>query len=305
MMCFNPQLASSGHVPDDMNLPARRGLLHLKPLDVMHSIFQANAVPYRLTALLMFVLALGAGGCAETSRTVQVPARILYFEGETLVDTGLPAEAITKFQTVIDENPGTRLATFAHLKIGDAQSLGGNWREADTAYRLFLLSNPNSPLTPYVLYRLLIVNHEQSFTGTIFREREFDRDMAPNRRIILEYKRFSLLYPDSVYRDEIQPIYHSARRTLADHEQMVGDFYADRSQYNAAAYRYEYLLRHYPEYPETREVVRKLFDAFRANQQPRAAEEMSRVLESLADEAVAATPALAQRSGAASANSDE
>jgi hypothetical protein len=32
---------------------------------------------------------------------------------------------------------------------------------------------------------------------------------------------------------------------------------------------------------------------------------MSRVLESLADEAGAATPALAQRSGAASANSDE
>lgn len=285
-----------------MNLPAQRGLLHVKPPMFMRSIFQANAVPYRLTGILLLTLALGVAGCADTTSTVQVPGRILYFEAETLIDTGLPSEAVTKYQTVIDENPGTRLAAFAHLKIGDAQSLAGNWREADTAYRLFLLSNPNSELTPYVLYRLLIVNHEQSFTGVIFREREFDRDMAPNRRIILEYKRFFLLYPDSVYRDEILPIYQSARRTLADHEQMVGDFYADRGQYNAAAYRYEYLLRHFPEYPDTRQVVRKLIAAYQANQQPRAAEEMTRVLQSLVDEADAAAPALARRDDGAAAN---
>lgn len=286
-----------------MNLPATGGILHLKPHAFMYRIFQTNAVPYRLIGLLLLPLALGVVGCADTTRTVQVPARILYFEAETLMDTGLPSEAVTKYQAVVDENPGTRMASFAHLKIGDAHSSAGNWRDAETAYRLFLLSNPNSALTPYVLYRLLIVNHEQSYTGTIFREREFDRDMAPNRRIILEYKRFSLLYPDSAYRPEIQPIYHAALRTLADHEQMVGDFYGDRGQYNAAAYRYEYVLRHYPDYPETPEVVRKLIDAYTANQQPRAAEEMRRVLQSLTDDADDAAPALAQ--GPAAANTDE
>ena len=288
-----------------MNRSAKRGLLHVKPSNLMGCIFQANAVPYRFTGFLLLAIALGAAGCADTTSTVQVPARILYFEAETLVDSGLPSEAVTKYQEVIDQNPGTRLATFAHLKIGEAESSAGNWREADTAYRLFLLSNPNSELTPYVLYRLLVVNHERSFTGTIFPEREFDRDMAPNQRIILEYKRFLLLYPDSAYRTEIQPIYHSARHTLADHEQMVGDFYADRGQYNAAAYRYEYLLRHFPEYPDTRQVVRKLIDAYVANQQPREAEEMRRVLQSLADEGAGTSRALALGRGTASIETDE
>lgn len=235
----------------------------------------------RGAGLIFLGLSLGAAGCAANKDTLQIPARILYFQAESFENDELYSEARARYQSVIDENPGTRLATYAHLKMGDLNSKLGQWSEAETSYRLFLLSNPISPMTRYVLYRLLLVNHENSYTGAIFREREIDRDVSPNRRIILEFKRFSLLYPDSVYMGEIRPIYHAARETLAEYELMVGDYYFSNEHFNAAVHRYMFLLRNFPEYRDIRGVVNKLIQAYRKNQQPEDAAEMQRVYDAL------------------------
>jgi outer membrane protein assembly factor BamD len=228
--------------------------------------------------LALTVLALGAAGCETATEDVQAPARILYVEGESLENQGLYSEAITKFTQVTTQYPGTRLATFSYLKLGDILSKQEDWVEAETQYRLFLALNANSHFTPFLLYRLLKVNHERSYTGIIFKAREVDRDMGPNRQIILEFKRFFLLYPKSAYLEEVRPIFRDARETLAQHELVVGDFYFERGQYNAAAGRYLYLLRNYPEFKGSRRVVRRLIEAYRQNQQPAFADEIERIV---------------------------
>ena len=232
-----------------------------------------------LLAVLLGVLmgaALGACG-PNQALTVQVPARTLYFEALTLEDQELYEEAITKVKSIVDDNPGTRLGIFGNLKLGDLYSKQENWIEADTHYRIFLTLNSNSRLTPYVLYRLMEVNYQKGLTGLFFPTREVDRDMEPNRKIIVEFKRFFLLYPNSPYLEDVRPYYRAAREILARYELLVGDFYMKRESYYSAIARYLYLLRNYPEYSNEAEVLRKLINAYRENQQPELGDEMERI----------------------------
>jgi outer membrane protein assembly factor BamD len=222
-------------------------------------------------------LLLGLAACGETSLQVQVPARTLYFEALNLEDQELFSEAITRLQSVATENPGTRLGTFAYLRLGELYSRQENWAEADTNYRLFLSLNSNSHLTPYVLYRLMVVSYSAGLTGLIFPEREVDRDMAPNRKLTVEFKRFFLLYPNSPYLEDVRPYYRAARDLLGRYELMVGDFYFRKESYYSAIGRYIYLLRNFPEYTETREVMEKLIRAYRANRQEELAAEVERI----------------------------
>jgi outer membrane protein assembly factor BamD len=215
--------------------------------------------------------------CTETSLQVQVPARVLFYEAMTLEDQELHSEAITRLQSLANENPGSRLGTFAYLKLGELYSKQENWIEADTNYRLFLSLNSNSHLTPYVLYRLMVVNYNAGLTGLFFPSREVERDMEPNRKLLVEFKRFFLLYPNSPYLEDVRPYYRAARDLLARYELMVGDFYFRREAYYSAIGRYLYLLRNYPEYPETRMVMEKLIGAYRANQQEELASEIERI----------------------------
>ena len=234
--------------------------------------------PRRAFCLLSALLAASLlAGCGPGPVKVQVPGRVLYFEAEMLADQELYTEAITKLQSVVTENSGTRIGTFGYFKLGDLYSQQENWAEADANYRIFLNLNSNSRFTPYVLYRLISVNYQKGATGLFFPSREVDRDMEPNRKILVEFKRFFLLYPKSTYLDDVRPFYRAARELLAGYELLVGDFYFKRESYYSAIGRYLYLLRNFPEYPDSDDVLRKLIDAYRENQQSDLADEMERI----------------------------
>jgi len=221
-------------------------------------------------------MALLLPACALEVET-RVPSRLLYLEAEGLENQELFSEAITKYERIIQENPGSRLATFSHLKLAEINTKQSDWDNAESNYRAFLSLNGNTFFTPYVLAQLLRVNHERSFTGLFFPAQEFDRDMEPSRRIVLEYKRFFLLYPKSIYLDDVTPFYRSARDSLAGYERLVGDYYFGKGQFNAAIGRYSFLLKTFPEFPGTREVLLKLIQAYRENQQPELEQEMERI----------------------------
>jgi outer membrane protein assembly factor BamD len=230
-----------------------------------------------LQALPFVLAALGLAACEAPKPKFKTPARTLYQEAQRQGDEQLYAEAITKFQQVADENPGTLLGSFAYLQIAELRAQQGDWSKAETNYRLFLAAEPATHLTPYVLYRLAQSNHEQSFSGIFFPTREVDRDQGANRRIIQEYRRFFFLYPHSRFLPEVRKFAAEAGVTLAQHERQVGDFYFDHEHYNAAASRYLYLLRNFPDYPDADAVLQRLIRTYRLNQQPRLADEMERL----------------------------
>jgi outer membrane protein assembly factor BamD len=247
--------------------------------------------PIWLQAALCLLVALALGACETARPKVKPPARLAYYEAQALKDQELYSEAITKFQEVADQNQGSLLGSFAYLQLADVYSRQEDWLKAETNYRLFLGANQTTHLTPYVLYNLVKVNHNRSFVGVLFPTREVDRDQTPNRLIIQEYNRFFFLYPTSVFLDEVRGYALDARLSLAEHERMVANFYFERGHYNAAAARYLYVLRNYPNYPESKGVLEQLVQAYRRNQQPEEAAEMERLLKQLSAKPGAASAA--------------
>lgn len=258
----------------------------------------SNKVRNLLGALSGLVLLLSLSACETAQIEVRMPPRLVYQEAEALMDENLMQDAITKFKEVALQNTGTRLGSFAYLRLAEIYVGQREWEDAKTNYRLFLAQNNNSHLTPYVLFRLMKANHENSYTGTLFPEREIDRDMEPNLALIRNFKRFYFLYPQSRFIEESREYYRDAVKSLAAHEHMVGDYYFDRGLFNAAASRYAYLLRNFPRYPESRAVLGRLITAYRLDQQPERAEEMERIRKRLFSGLKKATPSLAQRDDA-------
>lgn len=244
------------------------------------SLFSAPVLLVFLGAASLFL-----GSCSNTeTKGLRLPARYLYIEAESLENEGMLSEALEKYTKIVKEHPGSRLGIHAYLKVADIQFKQKAWKKSETSYKMFLTFNANSSLTPYVLYKLLKINHELTFLGTIFREQEVDRDMLPNLQILDEYTRFYLLYPKSPFAKDIVPIFKFARKALAEHERLVGDYYFKQGQFNSASHRYLYLLRNYPEYPGSRLVLDKLILSYRKNRQEHQASEMERIRDQLAPE---------------------
>lgn len=224
-----------------------------------------------------FIVLFLVQGCAETQE-IRVPARELYYQGFMSYEDGFFSDAEEKWKKIIEEHPGTRLATLAYLKMGDIDYERSQWDDADSNYRMFLILNPKSHLTPYVFNRLIALNYERNVRGLFFKEREYDRDMEPNRKIIQDHQRFFLLYPSSGYLTDVHSNMLKARSDLAKHEFLVANFYFDHEAFDSAILRYMYLLKYFPEYPNTEEVTERLIEAYRRNQQFDLADEMEQVL---------------------------
>lgn len=195
------------------------------------------------------------------------------------MDKGNYTNAIPLFQSIIEQNPGTRYAAYSYLKIADAHMLGGDgkWDEAETNYRIFLNINSYSHLVPYVLSRLMELNYKRNTSYFFGKDYAFSRDPEHFKKIISEYQRFYFLYPDSLYLKDAERYLNDSIEALAEHELLIGDWYFDHSLYEQAIYRYRYIMKEYPNFEGWERVVTKLIVAYRKNQQPHLAEEFQRV----------------------------
>ncbi|MBT3225788.1 MAG: outer membrane protein assembly factor BamD [Deltaproteobacteria bacterium] len=188
--------------------------------------------------------------------------------------------AIPLFKELIEENPGTRFAAYAYLKVADAYLLSGesrNFTEAETNYRIFLNYNSYSHLVPYVLSRLIELNYKRN-TSLIFGDSyAFTRDSEHFKKIINEYQRFYFLYPDSLYLKDAGEYLGKSVDALAEHESRIGQWYYHQSLFTAAISRFRYILNNYPNYLKRETVVEMLIDAYRKNQQPELANELQSI----------------------------
>ena len=221
-------------------------------------------------------------GCSEKANNqIWIPSTELYHLAMVSMEDEYYNEALKNFEILVDEHSGTRLATLSHLKMGDIYFIQGKWEESETSYRQFLLFNQRSHLTPYVLNRLIALNYERNHYGVLFKSRDYDRNMEPNRTLIREYHRFYLLFPKSPYLEEVKKYHSRAMSDLAEHELNVANYYFDKQAYHSSIGRYLYLLKNYPDFPRTASVAEQLIEAYRLNRQPELADEMQRVLDSL------------------------
>ncbi len=244
-----------------------------------------TSLKWNIFCFQIFILILFYGllqSCSETANVqIRLPANELYQKAMVAVEDEFYQEALKNFEILVDEHSGTRLATLAHLKMGEVYFLQSKWEESETSYRRFLLLNPRSHLTPYVLNRLIALNYERNIYGLFAKSRDYDRNMEPNRTLIRDYQRFYLLFPQSPYLADVKEYQKGALADLAEHELHVANYYFDNEAYHSAIGRYLYLLKNYPGFPRTGDVAERLIEAYRLNQQLELADEMQKILKSL------------------------
>ena len=69
----------------------------------------------------IFLLFLGLiQGCSDkTDNQIRLPSTELYHQAMVSIEDEYYNEALKNFEILVDEHAGTRLATLAHLKMGD------------------------------------------------------------------------------------------------------------------------------------------------------------------------------------------
>ena len=238
----------------------------------------SNYLRYFLLIIFPFLLQC----CTQTENVeVRLPAIELYQQALVASENKFYQEALESYEILVNDYSGTRLGTLSHLMMGDLYYKQNKWIESENSYRNFLLNNPRSNLTPYVLNRLIALNYERNRYGLFIKSRDYDRNMEPNRTILREYQRFYFLFPNSPYLEEVKKYYKRAMSDLAEHEFHVANFYFDFGAFHSAINRYLYLLKYYPNFVRRYNVAERLIEAYKSNQQPDHAEKMQEILASL------------------------
>jgi len=237
---------------------------------------------FKILTNIFFFLSLQS--CTNDENVeIRLPAMELYQTALVSTENEFYQEALKNYEILVDEYSGTRLGTLSHLMMGNIFYKQGKWEESENSYRNFLLHNPRSNLTPFVLNRLIALSYERNHYGLFIKSRDYDRNMEPNRTIIREYHRFYLLFPQSPYLEEVKQYQKRAMSDLAEHEFHVGNYYFGNAAYHSAINRYLYLLKHYPNFARRNKAAERLIEAYRLNQQPELAERMQKILNSFRD----------------------
>ncbi len=128
-------------------------------------------------------------------------------------------------------------ATLAELRIADTYFKRGEFEQASVEYEEFLKRHPSHEETPYATFRLALSHYKQV--------RSYDRDPTHTREA-LKWFNFSLdKYPDSPSTTEASKMIAECRERLAKREIAIGNFYAKRKNYKAAAERFKVVVNQY------------------------------------------------------------
>ena len=238
-----------------------------------------SATKARNSIILFIQFSFLSFACSPVQDTnIRTPARELYNQAIIASEDQFYTEAEELFRQLSNEYSGTQLATLAYLQLGELFFKRNNWDDAEVNYRSFPIRNPNSHLTPYVISQIISLNYEKNRYGVFIRERSFDRDMEPNRKIIQEYQRFYLLYRQSNYLEDVTELLSNASNDLAEYEFVVGEYYFSQQAYNSAITRYLYLLKNFPKFERRNQIAERLIDAYENNQQPEKANSIRIIL---------------------------
>jgi outer membrane assembly lipoprotein YfiO len=208
---------------------------------------------------LLVLAALAAVGCAhggepDIATLASNSDRIIFDAGQKALQKHQWDNARQHFKRIIDGFPQSELGPAARLGLADSYFEEGgtaNLILSIAAYREFLTLYPSHPKGDYSQLRLAEAYYQQR-NGP-------DRDATPIRHALEEFQRLLELFPNSSYAATAKKRVDECRQSLARSEFLAGFFYQrTRQACRAAILRYENLLKEFPDYRETDDVLFRL-----------------------------------------------
>jgi outer membrane protein assembly factor BamD len=217
----------------------------------------------RLCSVLLglAVLAGCASGSVDLEKLSSPSDEVVWKAGQEAVEKENWENARQYFRRVIDAFPQSRYQPDARIAYADSflnQGGAGNAIMAVSAYREFLTLYPSAPQAAYAQFRAAEAYYQQ--------RNKPDRDQTPTHQALDEYQRLLDVYPNSPYAEQARERIQECRQTLAKASFNVGYFYQKtRKAWRAAVYRYNDVLRNYPDYENLDEVLFRLGQALAAS----------------------------------------
>lgn len=214
--------------------------------------------------LALVLAALVVSACASSQPDLATltsnSAELIWEAGQKALSRKEWDNARQHFRRIVEGFPQSRHAPEARLALAEAYvKEGGQANDilAIGVYRDFLTVFPSHPRADFAQFQV---------AEAYFRQRNSpDRDQTDTVHALEEYQRLLDVYPQTAHGEEARKRIGEARYSLARAEFLAGYFYQrTREACRSALPRYEGVLRDYPDYRDTDEVLFRLGECLAA-----------------------------------------
>jgi len=198
-----------------------------------------------VAGLLCCAFWLACGDGVIDDPILRLSSEEAFAKGQELMAAEKFDSAREHFAHAFQTAPNSEIGREALLLQADAYYLAGgesNFIRAEGKYRDFNNRYPTSDKGAYVQFQIA--------SSLEKRERKPDRDTTETTKAIVAHEELLALYPTSEYAAEALAAVERLNVTLAEHEYLVAKYQFRRGLHKAAIDRIEYLMEHFPEYPE-------------------------------------------------------
>ena len=171
----------------------------------------------------------------------------LMTEGQTSLKNGDYEAAFEAFQTIKERYPYSDLAIEAELKMAESLYEREEYEMAFSAYDEFERFHPKDKNIPFVIYRKGMSHFKQI--------ERIDNDQSHTLKAKEEFDRLVKKFPRSEYANRARKNIRECLIFLAEYELHVGHFYFENGNYEAALYRFTYLIKNYPDMGQYNEAL--------------------------------------------------
>ncbi|MCI5066699.1 outer membrane protein assembly factor BamD [bacterium] len=190
-------------------------------------------------AFVTFLLPACFGGSPEPEEIDEEPKEVplsatpimegtedaLFSNAKKFYANGYYLIAQDAFRSIVESFPLGPYREFSEIKIADAHFLQRQYEKAAPLYEQILKNAPSLSNAPYVTMR----------AGRSYQRMNTDlgRDREPLEKAMKHYRTFLEKYPNSMYREQVVTYLQESQRAIAQHEQMVAEFYKKRGHQKA------------------------------------------------------------------------
>jgi outer membrane protein assembly factor BamD len=208
-----------------------------------------------LLPLALCGLAVGcASGQANVSLLSSPSDRVVWEAAQKALKKKDWGAARQYLRRIVDAFPQSPHQPDARIALADAYfDEGGtaNYVLAAASYREFVALYPQHAKSDYAQFRIGECYFKQKNSP--------DRDATTTEEALREYEKLLDVYPQSTYIEQTRQRIHQCRQSLARGDYLVGFFYQRaRHAWRSAIGRYEVILRDYPDYEQTDEVLYRI-----------------------------------------------
>lgn len=208
-----------------------------------------------LLALVATVLAgCSSKGEVDVATLASNSDQIIWEAGQKALEKKQYEGARQHFKRIVDGFPQSEFGPSARLALGEAYFREGgsaNYVLGVSAYRDFLTIYPSHPRSDEAQFQVA--------EGFFAQRNGPDRDQTPTRQALEEYERLLELYPTSPRVALARERIVVCRQSLARAEFIAGYFYQrTRKACRSAMFRYEGLLKNYPDFEDIDQVMLRL-----------------------------------------------